>query len=193
MVVLAQGAFFVNVFATSRRLVLALTLIVAAASAQAQADSPEARREAARALSQLMLEMSSPEKMLAGMIAAIKGPMEQQVRQDARLSAAQQSRVLEVLLGEMELFQRETMRETLPQMLEAMSGVYADRFTLAEIADLRRFYVSDLGRKSMSVFIDDMPRMMQPVMSTMTQRMPFMQQRMAAAVKRLRDEGIPLQ
>lgn len=65
-------------------------------------------------------------------------------------------------------------------------------FSLLEL-QIKRFYTSPLGRKSVEdVMMEDMPRLMQPMMGTVQAQAPKLQQRMEAAADRLRSEGIDL-
>jgi hypothetical protein len=66
------------------------------------------------------------------------------------------------------------------------------RFSLAELQELLRFYTSSLGRKSVNVMLDDMPQLMQPMMNSMQAQAPQLHKRMEAATERLRTEGIEL-
>lgn len=62
------------------RILAAALLLALAGTAQAQADTPEARRTAAKALVQVMDELTGPERMMGTMRAAVQGPLMQQFR-----------------------------------------------------------------------------------------------------------------
>lgn len=64
----------------NKRILAAALLLALAGTAQAQADTPEARRTAAKALVQVMDELTGPERMMGTMRAAVQGPLMQQFR-----------------------------------------------------------------------------------------------------------------
>lgn len=174
-----------------RGVVVACTLGVCA-GAWAQADTFEARRTAALAVVKTLEALTGPERMMATMKGAMQAPILQQVRASTHLNITQQDRAAQVLVGELSAGMSELMQDVMPAVLTAMTEVYVERFTLAEIQDTQRFYESSAGRKSMSVMADDMPRLMQPVMQTLQARAPQLQRRVQAAVERLKQEGIDL-
>lgn len=174
------------------RAIAAGLLFVLAGAAQAQADTPEARRTAAKALVQVMDELTGPERMIGTMRAAMEGPLVQQIRTNTQLSAAQQQRATEVMLSAMTESFTELMREVMPGMYQAMTEIYVERFSLAEIEAVRGFYLSPAGRKSVTVLAEDMPRLMQPMMQNLQSQTPRLQQRVEAAQRQLGQEGIVL-
>ncbi len=177
-------------FAAAAALVLGLAF---SGISHAQADTPEARRVAAQALVQSMDQLMGPERMMATMRGAMEAPLLQQIRTNTQLSISQQDRAVQVLLGEMTEGLGELMKEIMPGMYRAMAQVYVERFSLAEIEDVRRFYDSSAGRKSVTVLAEDMPRLMQPMMQSLQSQMPRLQRRIEAAQRQLRQEGIVLQ
>jgi hypothetical protein len=182
-----------NASARSGALLLAMALMLGSGAAWAQADTPDARREAASALVKSMDKLMGPERIMGSMRAAMQAPMMQGIRANKRLTPAQQERAGQVMVDTMVEATTDMLREVMPGMYAAMTDTYATRFTLLEIRELQRFYASEVGQKSITVMQDDMPRMMQPMMQTIQAQAPRLQQRIEAAVQRLRDEGIELQ
>jgi len=177
----------------ARAWLLALLLCTTCVTAFAQADTPEARHEAATALVKSMDKLMGPERMVGTLRGAMQAPMMQSIRANSRLTPAQQERAGQVMVDTMVDATTELMREVMPAMYGAMTQVYATRFTLAEIRELQRFYASEVGQKSVTVMQDDLPRLMQPLMQSMQAQAPRLQQRIEAAVQKLREEGIELQ
>ncbi len=177
-----------------RRLALTVTLTLAcAAPALAQADDTEARLAAARQVVALTNEYTGPDKMMAAMKAAMQQPLEQQLRSAAHLTMAQRQRAAEVLTNALSEGMGDVMARLMPEVNAAMTRIYVERFTLAEIEAVRRFYDSPAGRKSMAVVAQDLPQLMQPIMQGMQAEAPKMQARAEAALQRLAAEGITLQ
>ncbi len=176
-----------------RSLVLAVVLAATGATASAQADTAEARREAATALVKSMDKLMGPERMMSTLRGAMQAPLMQGIRSNTRLTIAQQERAGKVMVDTLVEATSDMLREMMPAMYSAMTEVYATRFTLVEIRQLQQFYASDVGQKSVTVMQEDMPRLMQPMMQTIQSQVPRLQQRIEAAVQRLRDEGIVLQ
>jgi hypothetical protein len=180
---------------TRGRMLAALVLgacALAAGSAWSQSDTPEARRNEAQALVKAMDELTGPERSLKLVKSAILQGMQQQIGTSQQLSAAQQQRAAEVLSEAVTEGMTEMLKEVMPGMYATMVDIYVERFTLAELQEVRRFYVSATGRKSMTVMLEDMPRVMQPMMQAMQTQAPKLQLRMEAAAAKLRGEGIEL-
>lgn len=178
---------------TARAWLLSLALCTACVTAFAQADTPEARQEAATTLVKSMDKLMGPERMVSALRGAMQAPMMQGIRANSRLTPAQQERAGQVMVDTMVEATTELMREVMPAMYGAMTQVYATRFSLAEIRELQRFYASEVGQKSVTVMQDDLPRLMQPLMQSMQAQAPRLQQRIQAAVQKLREEGIELE
>ncbi len=173
-------------------LLAALTLLLPLPAA-AQADTPEARLAAARKVVALMNELTGPDKMMAMMGKAMQAPLEQQLRSASHLTMAQRDRAAQVLSTALTEGMGEVMTRLMPDVYAAMTRVYVERFTLAEIEDVRRFYDSPAGRKSMIVVADDLPQLMQPMVQGMQAEAPKLQARIEAAIRVLANEGISLQ
>jgi hypothetical protein len=152
-------------------LLLALALL-AGRPAQAQADTPEARRGVAQSLIKAMDELTGPERSIKATNAAMRQGLQQQLAAENRLTPAQQQRAVDAMSEEMTSAVMEMMREVMPTVYTAMENVYVQKFSLAELQDLQRFYTSALGRKSVDVMMEDMPRLMQPMMSSMQAQAP---------------------
>lgn len=175
-----------------KRILAACMLLALAGTAQAQADTPEARRAAATALVKVMDELTGPERMMGTLRSTMQAPLMQQIRTNTQLSAAQQDRAAEVLLGVMTQSLTEMMKEVMPAAYQAMTQIYVERFSLAEIEAVRGFYLSPAGRKSATVLAEDMPRLMQPLMLNLQSELPRLQRRVEAAQQQLEQEGIVL-
>jgi hypothetical protein len=160
--------------------------------AQAQADDTEQRLAAAREVVALMNEHTGPEKMLGAMKAGLRAPLEQQLRSATHLTMAQRDRAADVMTAALSEGMGEVMARLMPEVNAAMTRIYVERFTLAEIRAVHAFYESPAGRKSMAVVAQDLPQLMQPLMQGLQAEAPRMQARVEAAVQRLADEGIPL-
>lgn len=173
---------------------LAFSLALAfAAPAAAQPDDTEARLAAARQVVALTNEYAGPDRMMAAMKAGMQQPLEQRLRSATHLTMAQRERAVEVLTGALSEGLGEMMARLIPEMNAGMTRIYAERFTLAEIEAVRRFYESPAGRKSMEVMAQDLPQLMRPVMQGMQAEMPKIQARTEAALQRLAAEGIVMQ
>ena len=172
---------------------LAATLLLAlCTAAQAVDDTPQTRRAAADRLVQTMDELTGPKRMMAGMQGMMQAPMQQALAQNPRLTPAQQQRASEVLSKAMTESLTETMGSVMPAVYGAMTQRYVERFTLAEIEQLNAFYGSAVVRKATVMSIEEMPRLMQPMMQSMQQIGPQIKQRMDAAAAELKREGIDL-
>jgi hypothetical protein len=178
----------------SRGAALAALVLSLSGAAPAAADTLAERQTAAAALAEQVLQLTQQtDRLMAGMAQTMRSGMEQGIRRNAQLSEAQQSRVIEVMLGEVTLFQSQLLAELRPLMGSFMRDVYAEHFSLAEIRALQAFYTTPAGSKSMTVFLDETPRMMQALLPVMQQRQAHLQERLKAAAERLRSEGINLQ
>jgi hypothetical protein len=180
---------------TPRRLMATWLLAasaIAVAPAWAQSDTPQDRRAVAEALVKSVSEFAGPERMLKTMQSSVEASLLQQVRAAAHLTPAQQERAAAALSAEMTAAMSDSLKDLMPGMLEVMTKVYVERFSVAELQELLRFHTSAVGIKSMTVMMDDMPRMMQPVMQNMQAQMPRMAQRMQAVQAKLKEEGIDL-
>jgi hypothetical protein len=170
-----------------------LTLsLLTSPDANAQTDSEQARREVAKSLIKAMDELTGPERSIKATSGAMRQGLQQQLAADQRLTPAQQQRAVDVMSEELTHAVTEMMREVMPTVYAGMETVYVQRFSLAELQELQRFYTGSLGRKSVNVMMDDMPRLMQPMMNTLQAQAPRLQQRMEAVTERLRAEGIDL-
>lgn len=168
------------------------TCTLVSAPAWAQPDTPQSRRAAADALVKSINDFAGPERIMKMMQSNIEAATLQQVRSATHLTAAQQERVSTVLSAEMSAAMSDLFKEIMPGMIESITNLYVERFSLAELQELLRFHTSAVGVKSMTVMMDDMPRMMQPMMRTVETLAPRLAQRMQAVQARLKDEGIDL-
>lgn len=168
-------------------------LIALSGSVRAQADTPQARAQVAQELVQAMDSLMGPERMRSTLQASIRAPMEAQLRQASHLTVQQRDRAVTVLSEAMSAETSALLADVMPSLYAAMREIYVERFTLAELRELRQFYDSSAGRKSLTVMQDDMPRLMQPMVQMMQGRAPQLRQRIEAAVRQLQSEGIELQ
>ena len=175
------------------RAAAALLTLAFAGPALAQTDTPDSRRTAAQALVKSMDALAGPDRVLATMRAGMQAPIMHSIRSQPNLTEAQQKRAAEVMVGTLADAMGELMKELMPATYAAMTEIYVDRFTLAEIQAVQAFYDSPAGRKSVTVMMEDMPRMMQPIMQAMQSRTQQLQQRIQAAVQQLKSEGIDLE
>ena len=175
-------------------LALATTLsLTAALPAAAQADDAERRLAAARQVVALMNEHTGPEQMMAMMKASLRAPLEQQLRSATHLTLTQRDRAADVMTGALSEGLGEVLARLMPEVNAAMTRVYVERFTMAEIEAVRKFYDSPAGRKSMTVVAQDLPQMMQPMMQAVQAEMPRLQGSVMKAIESLAAEGIQLQ
>lgn len=173
--------------------ILFTSFVLLAAPAQAQPETPGERRIAAQALVRSLDSLMGPERMLVSMRGAFQATLDQQLKSASHLTLQQRDRAAAVLGDSMAGTMGEWMKELMPSMYATMTDIYVERFTLAEIAEIQRFYDSSAGRKSATVMQEDMPRLMAPMMQTLQARAPHIKQRMDAATQKLKDEGIVLQ
>ncbi len=155
-------------------------------------ETPQQRRAAAQALVKTMDDLMGSQRMVGAMRAAMQAPLEQQLRAASHLSLQQRDRAVAVLSDAMGSTLGEWVQDMMPSLYATMTDIYVERFTLAEIQELRRFYDSSAGRKSVTVMQEDMPRLMAPMMQNMQSRAPQLKERMDAAAQRLEQEGIRL-
>lgn len=172
-------------------LLSAVLLWTAAPAAQPAEDGPEARRAAAASLVETVNQQVGADRMMGNMQQVLQAQMLQLVQRNGRLTPAQQERAAEVLSGEMSTVMSDTMTRIMPGVNAAMVDLYVERFTVAELTELQRFYESPLGLKAFAV-MDDLPRLMQPMMQSLQDMQPVLSRRLEAAVERLRLEGIDL-
>ncbi len=170
-----------------------LLSLLLALPATAQTDDTERRLTVARQVVALMNELAGPEKMVAAMKGGMRAPLEQQLRTATHLTMAQRDRALVVLTDALSEGMGEVMGRLLPEVNAAMTRLYVERFTLAEIEAMHSFYASPVGRKSMAVVAQDLPELMHPMMQALQAEAPKMQARVQKAVGILASEGIQLQ
>jgi hypothetical protein len=168
-------------------------LLLLASAVQAQPETAQQRRAAAETLVRSLDSLMGPERIMASMRGAFQAPLEMQLKSASHLTLQQRDRAAAVLGDALALTMGEWMKEVMPGMYATMTDVYVERFTLAEIADIQRFYDSSAGRKSATVMQEDMPRLMAPMMQTLQSRAPQIKARMDAATEQLKAEGIVLQ
>jgi hypothetical protein len=177
---------------TRLRAIATALLLLASTPALPGADTPEARRGAAEALVRSMDELMGADRMLTTMRATMEAPLLEGIRGNQRLTPAQQQRAADVLVDVMVATTRELLQDVMPLVQAAMTDVYVTRFSLAELEQLQAFYASSAGRKSVTVMVDDLPQLMQPMLARMQERTPELQRRLEGAVRQLRAEGIEL-
>jgi hypothetical protein len=174
-----------------RASVLALCLAFGQA-AFAQTDTPESRREAAQALIKSFDDLMGPERMATMMKGSMNAPMQQALQAHPTLTPAQRQRAAQVVTDEMDPVMAEMFKQVMPAMYAAMTQMYAERFTLAEIQELQRVYTSPTVRKATVLGMEELPRLMQPMMGSFQQWAPKMRAASQRADQRLRAEGIVL-
>ena len=86
----------------------------------------------------------------------------------------------------------EMMKAMKPALYAAMTQLYTERFSVGEIEELQRFYASPVVRKATTLTMEEMPRLMQPMMAGMRDWAPKIQERMQAAQATLKAEGIDI-
>jgi hypothetical protein len=123
----------------------------------------------------------------------MRAPLEQQLRSATHLTMAQRDRAANVMSAALTEGLGEVMGRVMPEMNAAMTRLYVERFTLAEIEAVRSFYESSAGRKSMAVVAQDLPQLMQPMMLAIQAEVPKLQGRVMQALERLAAEGIQVQ
>jgi len=84
------------------------------------------------------------------------------------------------------------MKAMKPALYAAMTQLYTERFSVGEIEELQRFYASSVVRKATTLTMEEMPRLMQPMMAGMRDWAPKIQERMQAAQATLKAEGIDI-
>lgn len=168
-------------------------LIVLSFCAQAQtADTPETRKTAAEKLIQSVDDLMGPERMMQGMRGAMQAPLMEGLRNHPKLSDAQKKRAAQVMGDEMGGVMGEMMTAMKPALYAAMTQLYTERFSVGEIEELQRFYASPVVRKATTLTMEEMPRLMQPMMAGMRDWAPKIQERMQAAQATLKAEGIDI-
>jgi hypothetical protein len=173
---------------------LTLTALIALSfCAKAQtADTPETRKTAAEKLIQSVDDLMGPERMMQGMRGAMQAPLMEGLRNHPKLSDAQKKRAAQVMGDEMGGVMGEMMKAMKPALYAAMTQLYTERFSVGEIEELQRFYASSVVRKATTLTMEEMPRLMQPMMAGMRDWAPKIQERMQAAQATLKAEGIDI-
>lgn len=110
----------------------------------------------------------------------------QGIRSNPRPTPAHPQRAAEVMVKTV-VDATELMKELTPGVYAVMTEVYSERFTLGEIQAV------PAGRKSLTLMMDDMPRLTQPKVQSLQSRMPALQQHIQAVVQQLKVEGIDLE
>ena len=152
-----------------KNIAVAIITAVALASPMALAQSKASVDAQALEAASDLLEATNAREMMKHSMEAMAGQMPGAIRQsavaainaDAKLSPAQKQQAIEKL-EQMIPSLAESLRSTLlvPEMydeiLAEMPALYARHFTVAELRDLRDFYNTPAGRKSLQV----MPQLM---------------------------------
>ncbi len=114
-------------------------------------------------------------------------------RDNPNLTAAQLSRVSQ-LYGDAAAQGIEAwMKDSLPKIQDATIDLYVRRFSLQELQQLKIFHTSDLGKKSLSVTMEEIPELMAPLVKDAGQFGGAMGKRFVEIYMQLESEGIVLQ
>jgi hypothetical protein len=169
-----------------------VALCATTALAQTAADTPEARKAAAEQLIRNIDDLMGPEKMAQSVRGAMQAPMLEGLRSHPRLTDAQRQRAAQLMGEDLGAVVGEMMVAIKPGLYAAMTSMYVERFSLAEIQELDRFYANPTVRKATLLGAEEMPRLMQPMMGALQQWGPRIQERANATIAKLKAEGIDI-
>jgi hypothetical protein len=111
-------------------------------------------------------------------------------RQNPPLSAQQVARISEVfgkiIIEDLDSY----MTSAMPVLSNTMEAFYVERFSLEELKEVHRFHSSPVGKKQMRVTMEELPRLMAPIMSQAQNIGPRIAPRMQQAIRQLQAEGV---
>jgi hypothetical protein len=125
----------------------------------------------------------------------MSGLIRQQVVADLQrrlpqLTNQQVARISEVMSKAISDEMNLAMIEMVPVMMQSLEGVYVSKFTLDELTEIHRFHLSPAGRKSQSIVINELPQLLAPAMTQISNVGQRMAPRMQVVLQQLVDEGV---
>ena len=150
------------------RIVFAFLLVFLALPASAQDDDRGKRVEQGR----ILVDLTTADSVIGPMLDAMWPTIEMQI--PGTLNAELTDRLKGTFTSE--------IKNALTDVLDEIAGLYAENFTLAELAAINKFYASAPGAK----LIATQGALMQQALPTITARL---QETMPAAVRRVIDQA----
>ena len=110
----------------------------------------------------------------------------------ANLTSQQRSRVTDVFVKLMREELDGYLRTAMPNMIAGFENMYLTKLSSNELVELHKFLTSDLGKKQAKMTLEELPRLMEPVMQASAQMGQRIGPKMAAEFLKLESEGIRL-
>jgi hypothetical protein len=111
-------------------------------------------------------------------------------KQTPQISTQQVNRISEVfgkiIIEDLDAY----MTSALPLIASTVEAFYVERFSLEELKEVHSFQTSPLGKKQMRVTMEELPRMMAPIMSQAQNIGPRIAPRLQDAIRQLQAEGV---
>lgn len=156
---------------------LCLGAVLALPAFAQPAASPEARAEAQRTLEAMNMRATMEQT-----VTAVRPALIQQLQRSAGGDAARATAAVDEVI-------MPALREALPQMVAGNAEIWARHYTVAELRQLREFYATPLGRKTLELT----PVMAQETMQMVQTLMPrILQETIARNRDALRARGLNL-
>jgi hypothetical protein len=173
---------------------LPLLLALAATPALAQTAPDPARLAAAKALVEAALPPSQRDTMIRGMITPIMNNMRASMEQSPEMAKMFENpkarEIFSRYLDKQNETSLEALRQSFPAMADAMASAYARHFTVAQLNEVRAFYLTPTGK----AFIAEVPAVMadpelaavqRKMMSDMLARLPDSLKQLTAELEAL--------
>ena len=186
-----------------KRFALAFALVVTSpALAQPAERLDPARLASAGKLIDIVMPAEQREAMLGGLMQAMTLNMTKAMEGNQDVAALfkddpRARAIFERFMARQQTESIETLRESLPGMIEAMRRAYARRFTVAQMDELSTFFATPTGRaymaQGMSIMSDpDVAAWQQSVMTRTMARMPEQTRALAAEILALKPPAEPV-
>jgi hypothetical protein len=170
--------------------ILFLATLFIQGTAIAQTSETAQKQKMARELMEVMGSTDELKKITSQMSTVIRQQLMTDLQRRApQLNTVQLNRASDVMSKVISDEINISMSEMLPAMMQSFENLYATKFSLEELTELHRFMLSPIGRKNQSMVINELPQVMTPVMTQISNIAPRMAPKLQAAMKQLVDEG----
>lgn len=176
-----------------KRAFLIVSLLCVHASVFSQTDASSESRQLAREIVMSQDAMASLPNFFRRIETTTRQQLIDSVKRDyPNLTAAQADRVTQLYGDAAAQAMEAWMKDSLPKILDASIDLYAQRFSLQELQQLKNFHTSELGKKSIAVTIEEIPKLMEPLMKDASVFGATMGKRFAEINMQLEKEGFNL-
>jgi hypothetical protein len=177
-----------------KKLFLIVCLIAVHVTVFSQTDATTESRQLAREIISLQNISGSLPNFFRQVEISTRQQMTDAIKRDnSNLTIAQLDRVAQLYGAAVTQGIEAWMKNTLPKIEEAVTDLYIRRFSLQELQQLKDFHSSDVGKKSFSVSLEEIPALMAPLMKDAGAFGGSMGARFAEINMQLEKEGIKLQ